>query len=93
MTKLYPQGDLVLQQDGATLHTSRATKQFLKDQEVGFMAKDDWPPESPDLSPMDSAVETGIKISGNLIYNFRYADDTTLLAKTKEGLQKNLCKC
>ena len=35
-------------------------------------------------------VESGIKIGGNLINNLRYADDTTLLAETKEGLQEIL---
>ncbi|GFR98052.1 catenin (Cadherin-associated protein), alpha 3 [Elysia marginata] len=33
-------------------------------------------------------VESGIKIGGNLINNLRCADDTKLLAETKEGLQK-----
>ncbi|GFS01184.1 transposable element Tc3 transposase [Elysia marginata] len=54
--KLYPQGDFILQQGGATSLTSRATRKFLIDQGVDFIAKDEWPPQSPDLNPMDYAM-------------------------------------
>ena len=35
-------------------------------------------------------AQTGIKISGRSINNLRYADDTTLIAETKEELKKLL---
>ncbi|GFS02352.1 transposable element Tc3 transposase [Elysia marginata] len=56
MSEIYPQGDFILQQDCATSHTSRATKIFLIDKGVDYIAKDDWPPHSPDLNPMDYAM-------------------------------------
>ena len=31
-------------------------------------------------------AQTGIKIAGRSIYNLRYADDTTLIAESKEEL-------
>ena len=34
-------------------------------------------------------AQAGIRIAGRNINNFRYADDTTLMAESKEGL-KNL---
>ena len=34
-------------------------------------------------------AEAGIKIAGRKINNFRYADDTTLTAESKEELKKN----
>ena len=34
----------------------------------------------------------GIKISGRNIYNFRYADDTTLMAESKKELKNLLMK-
>ena len=37
-------------------------------------------------------VQTGIKIAGRNINNFRYADDTTLMAKSKEELKSLLMK-
>ena len=32
-------------------------------------------------------AQTGIKISGRIIGNFRYADDTTLMAESEEKLK------
>ena len=40
---------------------------------------------------MDEA-ETGIKIAGRNIKNLRYADDTTLMAESKEELKSLLMK-
>ena len=35
-------------------------------------------------------VQAGIKIAGRNINNLRYADDTTLMAKSKEELKSRL---
>ena len=37
-------------------------------------------------------AQAGIKIAGRNINNFRYADDTTLMAETKEILKSLLMK-
>ena len=37
-------------------------------------------------------TQTGIKIAGRNINNLRYADDTTLMAESKEGLKSLLVK-
>ena len=37
-------------------------------------------------------AQTGIKIAGRNINNLRYADDTTLMAKSKEELKSLLMK-
>ena len=37
-------------------------------------------------------VQGGIKISGRNINNFRYADDTTIMAESKEELKSPLMK-
>ena len=37
-------------------------------------------------------VQAGIKISGSNINNLRYADDTTLMAESKEELKSLLMK-
>ena len=42
-------------------------------------------------SGLDEA-HAGIKIAGRNINNLRYADDTTLMAESKEGLQSLLMK-
>ena len=54
--RLYPRGNFILQQDGARCHTSRQTSAFLEGEGVEFMGKEDWPPESGDLNPMDYGV-------------------------------------
>ena len=43
---------------------------------------------------LDEALlgEIGIKIAGRNIYNFRYADDITLMAESKEELKSLLRK-
>ena len=37
-------------------------------------------------------AQTGIKIAGRNINNLRYADDTTLMAESKEELKRLLIK-
>ena len=37
-------------------------------------------------------AQAGIKVAGRNINNFRYADDTTLMAKSKEELKSLLMK-
>lgn len=44
------------QQDGASCHTAGITQEFLAAETPGFWGKEDWPPHSPDLSPLDFAV-------------------------------------
>jgi hypothetical protein len=48
--------DYVLQQDGAPCHTSRRTQAWLKDNGVKFWPKEIWPPNSPDLNPLDYSI-------------------------------------
>ena len=37
-------------------------------------------------------TQAGIKIAGRNIYNLRYADDTTLMVESEEGLKSLLMK-
>jgi len=39
------------QQDGASIHTSRASKKWLRDHEIVVL---DWAPKSPDLNPIEN---------------------------------------
>jgi hypothetical protein len=45
-----------LQQDGAPSHTARNTINFLRQENVNFIEPDMWPPNSPDLNPVDYAI-------------------------------------
>ena len=53
---LYPQDNYIFQQDGATSHTSKATQDYLRRKTPDFIKKDQWPPQSPDLNPMDYSI-------------------------------------
>jgi len=45
-----------LQQDGAPSHTARDTVRYLQRNNVSVIEPDMWPPNSPDLNPVDYAV-------------------------------------
>ena len=47
---LYSDDDFIFQQDGAPSHTSRITQEHLDANTPEFIGKDDWPPQSPDLT-------------------------------------------
>ena len=44
------------QQDGAPSHIAKATQDFCKEHFKDLISKDEWPPASPDLNPMDYSV-------------------------------------
>lgn len=48
--------NFVFQQDGAPAHTSRQSQEFLQANTPDFIGKDEWPPNSPDLNPLDYCV-------------------------------------
>ena len=50
------ENDFVFQQDGAPAHTSQRTQEWLAINTPDFIEKDDWPPNSPDLNPLDYCV-------------------------------------
>ena len=44
------------QQDGAMPHAHHLTQQWCKDSFPSFIDKDHWPPNSPDLNPLDYSI-------------------------------------
>jgi len=54
--QLLPSGGYIFQQDGAPAHTARLTQDWLKTNCTDFIARDEWPPNSPDLNPLDYHV-------------------------------------
>lgn len=46
----------IFQQDGAPCHTANITQQYLQRHAPGFVTKDQWPPHSPDLNPLDYGI-------------------------------------
>ncbi len=52
----YAPGTWVFQQDGAPAHTSKKTQDYLRQEGWCFWAKEEWPPHSPDLAPLDYSI-------------------------------------
>ncbi len=48
---LYPDGNVVFMQDGATCHTAKTTKRWLEAHDITVLP---WPPNSPDLNPLEN---------------------------------------
>lgn len=53
--KITKKGDYVFQQDGAPAHTAKVVQEWLRSN-MSFWPKDMWPPQSPDLNPLDYSV-------------------------------------
>ena len=54
--EIFESGSFIFQQDGTPAHTSRATQSWLQANFPSFISKEEWPPYSPDLNPMDYSV-------------------------------------
>ncbi|CAF1156711.1 unnamed protein product [Rotaria magnacalcarata] len=46
----------IFQQDGAKLHIHHLTQKWCRDKFPSFIDKDHWPPDSPDLNPLDYCI-------------------------------------
>lgn len=71
----------VLQQDGARAHTSKATIHWLESNNYNYISPKDWPPNSPDLSPIENIW--------SIMAAKVYADPEP---KTMSGLKRRLQK-
>ena len=46
----------VFQQDSAPAHRAKKTLEFLKGENINFWSPEEWPPNSPDLNPLDYSI-------------------------------------
>src|SRR6218665_1082963 len=53
--------DFVFQQDGAPAHRSRHTVEFLNSKVPEFVEPHNWPPNSPDLNPVDYSIWSALQ--------------------------------
>ena len=77
---LHRDGNFIFQQDGATSHTANKTQTFLVNRNINFIRKNEWPPMSPDLNPMDYAIWPALK---ELVYFERTTPFTEAEIKDK----------
>ena len=45
---------MIFMQDGARAHTAAATSEWLWESEIQLLGKEVWPPNSPDLNPIEN---------------------------------------
>jgi len=50
-----------LQQDGAPAHTARTTMDYPKKEHISFIEPHMWPPNSPDINPVDHATWSALQ--------------------------------
>ena len=54
--KIYKKRRFTFQQDGAPAHTSRLAQSWCQEKLPAFISKEEWPPSSPDLNPLDFSL-------------------------------------
>ena len=73
------------QQDGAPIHTSNQSQNWCKNNFAFFIPKDKWPPNSPELNPLDYSIQN--KISNDIDYkNVTIRND--LIKKIKKSISE-----
>ena len=100
--RLFGSTKWVFQQDGATPHTANKSQQWCRNNFKFFLNKHHWPPNSPDLNPLDffywNEVVRNIKISPFADYeHFKFEIErscsmvsTKLIKKTVESFTKRV---
>lgn len=73
------------QQDGAKPHTHHLTQQWCENNFPSFINKDQWPPSSPDLNPLDYAIWDELAQAINWD---RVSSKNTLIAQLKQAVKK-----
>jgi len=61
----------LFQQDGAPAHRSRRTVAYLRSNVPEFIEPENWPPNSPDLNPVDYAVWEALQ---HMVYRRKISD-------------------
>ena len=86
--------DFIFQQDGAPAHSAHRTQNFLQENCPDFIKKDDWPPNSPDINPLDFHV-WGVMLDRYQKYQPKpqnIAELKTVLQKIWESLPEDQIK-
>ncbi|CAF3760617.1 unnamed protein product [Rotaria socialis] len=77
--------DWVFQQDGAKPHSHHLSQKWCRDNFPTFIEKDRWPPNSPDLNPLDYSIWD--QLVNNINWNKVYSK-TTLIMELKLSVKK-----
>jgi inhibitor of nuclear factor kappa-B kinase subunit alpha len=53
---VFGEDDWCFQQDSAPAHKANETQEMLREEVPDFITRDEWPPYSPDLNPLDYSI-------------------------------------
>lgn len=81
MNRLAGYGHYIFQQDGARAHTAKATIEYLQQNVPELLLPDLWPPNSPDLNPVDYSIWSKLEA---MVYRQKVNDMDTLRQKIVE---------
>ncbi|CAF1131772.1 unnamed protein product [Rotaria magnacalcarata] len=76
--------DWVFQQDGAKPRSHHLTQQWCRDNFPSFISKDRWPPNSPNLNPLDYSIWGELV---NIINWNKVQSKTTLIQQIKSSIK------
>ena len=74
-------GDYIFQQDGARAHTAKDTIKYIKDNMPDYIPPEMWPPNSPDLNPVDYGIWESFM---RKVYKKKISDVETLKTALEE---------
>ncbi|CAF5204098.1 unnamed protein product [Rotaria magnacalcarata] len=77
--------DWTYQQDGARPHTHRLTQEWCAENFPDFISKERWPPNSPDLRPLDYSLRNDL---GKCMNWNRITTKATLIEEIKRSVVK-----
>ena len=83
--------NFIFQQDGAPAHGARLAQDWLAAHCSDFIDKDSWPPNSPDLNPLDYHV-WGAMLDKFDKLNPKTTDSTRTEANTADNLERLIPK-
>ena len=78
-------GDYIFQQDGARAHTAKDTIKYIKDNMPDYIPPEMWPPNSPDLNPVDYGIWESFM---RKVYKKKISDVETLKTALEEAWEE-----
>lgn len=91
-TTMFLNNEWCFQQDGAPCHTAKITQKWLQENCPDFIKKDSWPPQSPDLNPLDYFMWSYLEAKVN---SHRFNDLETLkqaIRREWDAVPMDMCR-